>query len=467
VSGALSPAQAALLAARLKGRSPGPGTGPPEPATDGGSAPVSAEQEQLLAHALFLPGSHLYNEAVCVVRTGPVDLDALRRAVDLLVARHDIWHTTFQRQRREFRQVVGPAPTHPLPLHDLARVPAGQQEKRIVDLVTAVAAAPFNLRAGPLVRPVLVRVAPEEHRLYLALHHIVFDGVSLYRVVFPELVALYDAVAAGRVPTLPPTVQYADYARWQRSGVLDEELRRCLPHWRVHLADAPVLQLPLDHPRPAEQRHSGRMIGFEVGAGSVDAARVLAQATGTTLFHVLAAVFARFLGELTGQRDVVFATVADLRRRRELESMVGYCLTPVVLRVPLREAEAANSLVARVRDEVLDALSHLVPLERLVRELHPPRVPGADPLFQAMLVLEPPAVPVAPGWSMHQLDPAVGAALGQAKTDLLMELDERPDGRLSGRLTVNADLFGPGFAEQVVASWTQLLAAFTRTDPAP
>jgi len=102
-----------------------------------------------------------------------------------------------------------------------------------------------------------------------------------------------------------------------------------------------------------------------------------------------------------------------------------------------------------------------------VRELHPPRVPGADPLFQAMLVLEPPAVPVAPGWSMHQLDPAVGAALGQAKTDLLMELDERPDGRLSGRLTVNADLFGPGFAEQVVASWTQLLATVTRTDPAP
>lgn len=448
----LSEAQRALLAQRLGGRA---AAAQAIPVAADGPVPVSAEQEQLIFHTYLAPGSPLYNECITLVHKGSLDVDALRTAVDGLVERYDVWHSTFRRRRGRFVQVVGPAPRHELPVHDLRGHHGDERDGRLRDLVADNALAPYDLAAGPLVRPLLVRVADDEHRLYLALHHIVFDGVSLYRIVLPELAALYDATAAGRPPVLPPTRQYRDYAAWQAAGALDRELAQHLPYWRARLAGAPTLALPLDHPRDVEPRHRGRTAWFRVEPGLVGQLKAAAARHNATLFHLLAAGWALVLAALSGDEEVVFATVADRRRRRDLEQMVGYCLTPLPLRV--RTGVPAGELVAAVRAELLEALGHAVPFERVVRDLDPPHPVGAGPVFQSMLVLEPPAVPVPGPWSMHQLDATVGGALGQAKNDLHVELDERAEGHLSGRLIVNADLFDPPFGPAVVALFLRLL----------
>ncbi|MGH3744801.1 MAG: condensation domain-containing protein [Mycobacteriales bacterium] len=450
----LSAAQRALLAQRLGGRAPGTVAG--IPAAPPGPVPVSAEQEQLIYHTFFVPENPLYNECITLVHKGSLDADALRAAVDGLVARHAVWHSTFRRSRGRFEQTVAPAPTHALPVHDLRGVTGDARTRRLHDIVAGAALEPYDLRVGPLVRPVLVRMADDEHRLYLAMHHVVFDGVSLYRIVLPEIIALYEAAAAGRPHGLPEPFQYRDYAAWQAGGGLDRELAEHLPYWREHLDGAPTLALPLDHERPDPPRFRGRTEWFPVPAELVARLKHSSGRHGVTLFHLLATVWALVLADISGQTDVVFATVADRRRRRELEHMVGYCLTPVPLRV--RTDVPVADLMAAVRLEMLEALTHLVPFGRLVGDLDPAHPPGATPVFQSMIVLEPPAATVHPEWSMHQMDAAVGGEMGHPKVDLLVELDERPEGHLSGRLIVNADVFDPPFGPSVVARLLRALA---------
>lgn len=451
----VEPAAAALaqqLAERLRRRSP------TIPAAPDGPTPVSAEQEQLLYHVWFAAGSPVYNECITLVHRGRLDVAAVRTALDGLVARYDVWHSVFRRTRGRLEQVLVPSTGCDLPVYDSRGAAAGALAER----VSANALAPYDLRAGPLLRPLLARTGDDEHRLYLALHHLVFDGVSLYRVVLPEFIALYEAAQAGTVADLGPATSYRDYASWQAGGVLDAELARHLPYWRQRLAGAPELDLPLAHPRPAVRDFHGTTEWFTVEAPVVAGLRALGHRSGATLFHVLAAAYALLLRDLTGQTDLVLGTVADRRRRRELERMVGYCLTPLPLRLAVPWDVTVDKLVGTVRAEVLDALTHNIPFERIVADLDPPQTEGANPVFQAMIVLEPPAsVRGHPAWSMQQLDADVGARLGQAKNDLQLELDERDDGHLSGRLIVNRDLFDDGFAARQVTDLLGILASFT------
>lgn len=455
----LSAAQRALLAQRLRGRR----VAAPEhrfaPFSRAGnkSAPLSAEQEQMLYHCLFVPGNPLYNEAITIVKEGPLDLGRLRAAFNEFVARHDIWHTTFTRVDHVWRQVVGPPIEFDLPLHDLSALPAEEREVAAATIVSEQTLAPYDLKRGPMVRPVLVRFDADHHRLYVALHHIIFDGVSLYRVVLPELVALYEAALVGKPSPLAPAVQYADYAVWEHEGVLDEELRRHLPYWREHLAGAPTLNLPLARARPTEPRFHGTTEWFTVSADLVARLKRYGTSVDSTLFHVLVGAFAVLLQKYTGDEDILFSTVADLRRRHEFESMVGYCLTPIPLRLRFDAATPFSQLVKQVRGELLDGLSHLVPFERIVRDLNPPHPTGANPVFQAQIVLEPPTVPTHPEWSLHMLDERIGSDLGHAKTDFHMELDQRPEGHLSGRFIFNTELFDDQFGARVAADWQALL----------
>ena len=138
-----------------------------------------------------------------------------------------------------------------------------------------------------------------------------------------------------------------------------------------------------------------------------------------------AAAWAELLHRYSGQEEVVFAAVADLRHRPEFESVVGYCVTPVPLRVAVSGDPSFTEMVVRVRNELLDALDHLVPFERVVRELGAERLDGSNPIYQTMIVLEPATVTADSAWSVHQFETEIGDAVGNAKLDLELQLDER------------------------------------------
>ncbi|MGH7722417.1 MAG: non-ribosomal peptide synthetase [Candidatus Dormibacteria bacterium] len=455
----LSPAKRALLEQRIHGR---PGARAARSRlverTPGSPTPLSLAQEQLWYFSQLAPDNPAYNEAVSIRKHGDFDADVFARVFNEVVRRHESWRTTFEVIDGQPLQRVGAAPAYGLPIIDLRDLPVGEREHAAAMLAVEDSRRPYDLERGALMRPRLVRMADDQHRLYLSMHHLIFDGVTLYRVILPELISLYEAFAAGRPsPLTDPDAQYADYTAWEREYGNSAAARRALEHWRGRLEGVPTLQLPLDHPRPAHQRFRGGMEAIHVPRELADRLRLLSREAGATLFQVIAAAFAVLLHDYSGQEDVVFATVTDLRRRPDLEAVVGYCLTPLVLRADLSEDPSFTEVLRRVRSELIDALDHHLPFAQLVRELRPRREPGANPIFQAMIVLEPPMIASDPSWSVHQMEVEVGEALGHAKLDLHIELDERPEGHVAGRLIYNSDLFTVETARRAAGHWHTLL----------
>ena len=423
------------------------------------TAPLSVAQEALWYATLLAPNQISYNETISIRKDGPLDVPAFRRAVNEIVRRHEAWRTTFDTIGGEPIQVVQPAPDFDFPVVHLSHLTRDQAERRAVRLIAEVSSIPYDVRRGPLLRLRLIQFPGDHHRLYLALHHLIFDGVSVNQVVLPELVALYDAFCAGRPSPLPePWIQYSDYARWEQKWITEPRFTRRLTHWRQHLTSLPVLSLPSDRPRPRAPRFCGGTLPLSVPREAVDGLREVGQSVGATLFQVLAAIWALLLSRYSGQLDVVFATVANLRQRPELESVVGYGVTPLVLRVDLSGDPPFADLVVRVRNELLDGLDHLVPFERLVRELQP-GVSNTNPIYQTMLVLEPTIVAPDPSWSIHQMESEISDAVGNVKLDLELQLDERPEGTMTGRLIYDRDLFDATTAARIAGHWLRLVGA--------
>ncbi len=430
------------------------------PAVGASAPPVSVAQEALWYASLLAPNRLSYNETVSIRKDGAFDAGAFRRAFDEIVRRHEAWRTTLDTIGGAPAQVVRPAPSFDLPLVDLSRLDPEPAERQAARLVAEMSRVPYDVRRGPLVRPRLLRLPAEQHRLYLGLHHLVFDGVSLYRVVVPELIALYDAFSAGRPSPLPePPSRYADYASWEQEWIAGPRAARRLAYWSEQLAELPVLAVPLDQPRPPAPANRGGVVALSVPTEAVDRLRELGRDAGATLFQVLATTWAVLLSRYSGQDDVVFATPADLRQRPDFQSVVGYCLTPVPLRVDLRGDPSFAELVVRVRNAVLDGLDHLVPFERLVRELHPDGAANANPIYQTMLVMEPARAAPDPAWALHLMETAIGDAVGNAKVDLELQLDERPDGHLAGRLIYDRDLFETATVARMAEHWSRLVGA--------
>jgi hypothetical protein len=167
------------------------------PPSSGTAAPLSVAQEALWYRAMLAPTALTYNEAISIRKDGPLDAGALKRSFNAIVSRHAAWHTTFDTVNGELVQVVGRVPAFELRALDLRELGREQAERRAVELVAETARVPYDVRHGSLLRHRLIRFPGDHHRLYLAMHHLIFDGVSLTRVVLPELTALYEAFRTG------------------------------------------------------------------------------------------------------------------------------------------------------------------------------------------------------------------------------------------------------------------------------
>jgi non-ribosomal peptide synthetase component F len=429
--------------------------------------PISVAQEAIFYQCLLAPDARSYNETISIRKDGEFDVGAFRRAFNEIVRRHAAWRTSFEVLGGRPVQVVSPPSELALPLLDLSAL-GPDAEGQAVRVVAEVSKAPYDLRRGPLLRPRLIRFAPDHHRLYLAFHHLVFDGFSVPGVVLPELIALYRAFCAGRPsPLAEPATTYADYARFEQEWMVGGRAGRRLEHWHRRLAEVPFLELPMDRRRPASPRHRGAVRSLALDAARVAALRAIGQGVGATLFQVLSATWAVVLSCLSGQDDVVFSTAAGLRQRPEFDALVGCSITPLVLRVDTGGDPPFGELVRRTRNEVLDGLEHLVPFERIIRALGPRATPGANPFYQTMVVLEPAVRAPDPDWSVHQMENEITDAVGASKLDLELGLDERGDGTVEGRLVYDTDLFEPSSIDRLAERWLGVVARVAEDPAAP
>jgi amino acid adenylation domain-containing protein len=421
----------------------------------GEPVPLSFAQQQVWLHEEMAGETPIYNETITVYREGPCDIDVLEQCLLEIIRRHEIWRTTFDTLDREVVQIVHPAPQQfHLPVIDLRKLPEAERETEANRLATTDAGRPFDLKAGPLLRALLVRIDDDQHRLHMVLHQIICDAVTLYSAFLPELATLYEAFSAGRPSPLPePRIQYADFAYWQqkrfRQGIWSDHMA----YWRKQLAgELPLLPWPNDHARPPIETHRGAIQRFSLPASLIHPLRSLSQRQGVSLYMTLLAGFFALLHRYTGQEEIILGGVTAGRKLTELESVPGYFANPLPLRVNLSANPTFRELQSRVRAVVLDALAHEdVPFVHIKESQHRSD-PGRNPLFQIIFSQQPKLPKVAPGWDLATTEVSNGAS----KLDLLIVIDDRGD-EVFGPITYNPDLFDASTITRMVGHWQTLL----------
>ncbi|GFJ83608.1 hypothetical protein Phou_077880 [Phytohabitans houttuyneae] len=416
-----------------------------------GPLPLSFAQQRLWFAEQLRPGTAEYHSALPLRLNGELDVPALAAALGQLVARHEILRTTFPDRDGVAVQAVHAESDVDLPVVDLSASP-----QRLEAVLTTEYERPFDLRVGPPLRALLVRLGPAEHVLLLTAHHIVVDGWSM-GIIGTELAALYRARRAGEPAELAPLpLQYADYAAWQRERLSGDALAGHLDYWRERLAGVEPLQLPTDRPRPAVATTGGAVHEFTVPADVAQRLGTLAREGGTTLFAVLVAACQALFARYAGQQDVAVGTAVAGRNRPELERLVGFFVNTVVLRSTVDGDRSFRELLAAVHDTVLDAFSHdEAPFERVVEAVEPDRDPSRNPLFDTMVLLH------AAGGGPSDLDGAVAtpAPLNRRASnfDLTVEFQPR-GGELAASLEYRTDLFEPASARRLAGHLVALLS---------
>jgi len=436
----------------------------PVPRQDAG-LPLSFSQQRLWVLDQIDPGSPAYNIPTALRLDGPLDVRSLAATFTEVVRRHGVLRTTFALRGDEAVQIVGDPLPVPLPVIDLAALPEAVRERETRRLASEEARRPFDLERGPVLRVLLLELARHERALLATMHHIGSDGWSR-EILFREVADLYAAFSQGRPsPLTALTIQYADFAAWQRRWLQGDTLERQLAYWRQTLGGAgPVLSLPADRPRPAARRARGAVLRISLPADLTAAMRALARQQGATLFMVTLAAYQALLSRASGQDDIRVGTPVAGRNRVEVEGLIGFFANTLVLRAEIQPGLDFLGLTARVREAALEAHAHQeLPFEKLVAELQADRAMDHTPLFQAMFVMNPESRPT--GLRGVRVRP-LASATETAKFDVNLELTETSGGLL-GTLEYDVDLFDRTTIQRLFGQYERLLAAVVAAPDRP
>ncbi|MES2316840.1 MAG: amino acid adenylation domain-containing protein [Pseudomonadota bacterium] len=356
----------------------------------GGPLKLSFGQQRLWFINQLDAGGSQYNMPGALKLSGWLDRTSLQSTLDEIVRRHEVLRTTYSSVDGQGVQCIAPARPVPLPVTDLTALAPAERQAELERLALEEATAPFDLEQGPVLRARLLFLSQQEHVLLVTLHHIAADGWSM-GIIVREFGQLYEAFSAGRAsPLAPLAVQYADYAHWQRQSLDGEQMTRQLGYWQERLCDMPqVHSLPLDFPRPAQQRFDGQLHHQVIAAPLLERLKSMGSAREATLFMVLQSAFALLLGRWSNASDIIMGSPIAGRTQRELEGLVGLFVNTLVLRTTLAPQDSFETLLDNGKRALLDAYAHQdLPFEKLVDAIKPERSLAHSPLFQIVFTLQ-------------------------------------------------------------------------------
>jgi amino acid adenylation domain-containing protein len=439
----------------------------PQPRTP--SAPISVSQEQICFLNELDPTSLAYQFQAIIWLHGELDVGALERALGGIVTRHEIYRTTFPSQDGGWTaEVHEPFPID-LDPKDLSGAPDSDAT------LAALADAQFRRRIPidelPLVRWRLAKLGPTRHALLHQEHHLVHDGWSMM-VFLRELRDLYAAdVSGGAAQLRPQTLQFRDFAAWQR-GLLDTEIAdKQLAYWRERLSDASEpMELPHDRSRPARQTFRGDQVVVDLPSGIADRLRDFARAQGVTTFMTMLAAFYVLLHRYSGAREVIVGSGMANRRLRELDGMLGMFINTVALRVDLSDDPSVSELLRRVRAAVLKAQENQdVPFPRVVESVAPARSSSHTPLYQTLFSTADAPLPELDAAGLR-IVPDESPGNGSAKAEVnVVVVNHDGRGETPADPTIiweyNSDLFTAATAERMVRDYCRVLESLV-SEPA-
>ena len=420
------------------------------------SAPLSLTQQRIWLEDQLRPGDTAYNMPLVLRLRGPLDDAALQSAVNAVVRRHAVLRSRIFVRGGEPVQQPRVDTTVTIRHLDLTAAPEASDAEAMRE-----AKQPFDLSDGPLLRVLLVRVAPDEHLLVLTVHHIAFDGWS-FSVLLDAISHCYRAALRGAPADLGEGLNFADVARWQRAEQDDTAMDRSAAWWRERLAAWPVvLELPTDRSRPPVQAHRGARRRLEIDPETAEQLRRLARSHHTTLFMILLSAFGAVLSRWAGQERLLVGTPVASRDRAEFEDMIGCFIDTVPVALDLRGDPRFEELLGRVTNSALGAFAHqAVPFGRLVSDLAQ-RDLSRSPLIQVLFALQnvPMSAFEAPGVSCELV--RIGEANVQFDLTLRM-LDI--DGAITGWLDYDTALFDAETAGRLLDHLIRLIRDVT-ADP--
>jgi amino acid adenylation domain-containing protein len=426
-----------------------------EPVARSAALPLSFSQEALWLIHEINPGLNAYNIYDAVRLKGRLRVEALERALQEIVKRHESLRTTFSsRNGQAFQEISAPG-VFTISTLDLREIPEGKREAELRRLAATEVQKPFVLAGGPLFRASLFRLEAEQHLLLLTMHHLIFDEWS-QGILRRELASLYAAFCQGKdSPLAALPLQYADFAIWQRKCLQGEELRKHLAYWKQRLEGIPVaLELPADHARPPVQTFQGASRSFEVPLVWSDELAAIGKKQGALLFMVLLAALDVLLHRYSGQEDIVVGVPVAGRNQRETENITGFFVNMLALRTNLSGNPSFLELLDRVREAFLGAFSHeSVPFEKVVAELQPKRDNSRNPIFQVSLTFSVAAQEFQlPGLEASSYEVERGAC----HFDLAFFLQQTQEG-IRGNVEYNTDLFDSATIGRLTGHYRRLL----------
>ena len=348
--------------------------------------PLSFAQQRMWFIYQMDQQNSAYNEALTIRLTGRLNIDILEQTINAIIQRHESLRTTFPMVEGKPIQKIAPFLKIKLLVVNLKDIPQEQIDKRIIEELQK----PFDLTQAPLLRCTLFDLGYENYILVNVFHHIIIDGWSK-GILFKELSEFYQAFLSNSTVDLPElTIQYADFAVWQRQWLQGEILENQLNYWKKQLTAAPLLlELPTDKPRPANPNFRGHSISFQINSELTEKLKLLSQKSGATLFMTLLAALNTLLFRYSGQDDILIGTPTANRNRQEIEPLIGFFVNTLVLRNSLEGNPAFSGLLQQARNVVLEAYANQdVPFEQVVDALEIERSLSYNPLFQVMFALQ-------------------------------------------------------------------------------
>ncbi|BAY10172.1 condensation domain-containing protein [Calothrix sp. NIES-2098] len=404
-----------------------------QPVSRNGELPLCLAQERLWFLDKLEPGNPFYNVAIAIQLTGKLNPAILEQSLNEIIKRHESLRTSFPAIDGRPIQVI----------HESLKLKLAvlqNCDSDIQNIILQETQQPFNLSQLPLLRAKLIHQKEDEHILLISIHHIIADGWSL-GVLIQELATIYAAFSIGKPsPLAELSIQYADYAYWQREWLKTDVLQPQLEYWKQQLSNStPLLQLPTDRPRPAIQKFQGKKEFFTIAGDIKPALKHLNQQEGVTLFMTLLAVFKTLLYCYTKQADILVGSPVVGRNWQETENLIGFFINTLVFRTDFSDNPSFREMLQRLRACALDAYAHQdLPFEKLVEELQPERNLSYNPLFQVMFILQNAPIPAIEltDLTMHPQEVDVGTS----KFDLKFSIWETSAG-FQGSMEYKTDLF--------------------------
>ena len=383
------------------------------------TVPLTFAQERVWFLHELNPRNLAYNFIAAITLKGQLDFDALEKTLGEILRRHESYRTTFPTLSGRPVQIIHPVPDYRLHVIDLEGEPPEKQQAVVDDWSAGEYQHRFDLARLPLVRWTLFRYSSEHSVLVHMEHHLVHDGWS-FNLFIREVVALYNAFAAGKdSPLDDPPIQLADFATWQHEWMQGEVSDRQLAYWKKKFETIPpVLDMPTKGSRPPDQTFRGTSLRPEIPLDTCNGLRALGRREGSTLFMTMLAGFTALLHRYTDEEDIAVGTFFANRRQSESESVIGMILNNVVIRAALDGDPTVRELIHQVRDVVLEGSAYQdVPFDRVVDAVQPQRDLSMNPLFQVMFSFHDEPMPEK---GMDDLDVSIKPVIsnGSAKFDL-------------------------------------------------